>query len=427
MADFKPFRGIRYNPAVAGNLGINVSPPFDMITPALQRDLYERSDYNIVRLELARRRQGGDPYASAAESQRQWMQAGALTRDEKPSVYVTEERFTFRGNDYVRRGVIAAVRVEEYDRQVVLPHEYTRQEWVLDRVRLMGVTGYNYSSLLVLFRDDLRNTVGGILRAVAGGEPTATASPPDMPELRMWRLTDPGTIEVLANSFAQNQLFIADGHHRYEAALRFRSRIRSEREVDPAESINYRMMMLVSVTEPGLVTRGYHRMVHSASDDELSKITSLLRERTTLTEWGRADASAATKFAEDLAGMTGDEAIFGVYGLKKGVCHIARLEPAPPTANELERSEYSRLHELLFRPTFSPEREAETVTFSYEPERAMRAVDDGEAQLAIIMRPVPMSEFMGIVTRGWRLPPKATNFHPKPAAGSVIQSLHGPL
>ena len=427
MADFKPFRGIRYNPAVAGNLGINVSPPFDMITPALQRDLYERSDYNIVRLELARRRQGGDPYTSAAESQRQWMQAGALARDEEPSVYVTEERFAFRGNDYVRRGVIAAVRVEEYDRQVVLPHEYTRQEWVLDRVRLMGVTGYNYSSLLVLFRDDLRSTVGGILRAVAGGKPTATASPPDMPELRMWRLTDPGTIEVLAKSFAQNQLFIADGHHRYEAALRFRSRIRSEREVDPGESINYRMMMLVSVDEPGLVTRGYHRMVHSASEDELSAITSLLLERTALTEWGRADASAATQFADSLAGMTGEEAVFGVYGLEKGVCHVARIEPSPPAANELERSEYFRLHELLFRPTFSPEREAETVTFSYEPERAMQAVDDGEAQLAIIMRPVPMSEFMGIVTRGWRLPPKATNFHPKPAAGSAIQSLHGPL
>ncbi len=427
MADFKPFRGIRYNPAVAGNLGINVSPPFDMITPALQRDLYERSDYNIVRLELARRRQGDDPYTSAAESQRRWMKAGALVRDEEPSVYVTEERFSFRGDDYVRRGVIAAVRVEEYDRQVVLPHEYTRQEWVLDRVRLMGVTGYNYSSLLVLFRDDLRNTVGGILRAVAGGQPTAIAAPPDMPELRMWRLTDPGTIEVLANSFAQNQLFIADGHHRYEAALRFRSRVRSEREVDPTESINYRMMMLVSVTEPGLVTRGYHRMVHDASEDELLAITSMLREPTNLTEWGRGDANAATKFAEDLAGMTGDEAVFGVYGLEEGVCHVARLEPAPQTANELERSEYSRLHELVFRPTFSPEREAETVTFSYEPERAMQAVDDGEAQLAIIMRPVPMSEFMGIVTRGWRLPPKATNFHPKPSAGSVIQSLDGAL
>ena len=427
MADIKPFRGIRYNPAVAGSLGLNVSPPFDMITPALQRDLYERSDYNIVRLELARRRLGGDPYASAAESQQRWMGAGALTRDDEPSVYVTEERFSFLGSEYVRRGVIAAVRVEEYDRNVVLPHEYTRQEWVLDRVRLMGVAGYNYSSLLVLFRDDLRSTVGGIIRAVAGGKPTATAAPPDMPELRMWRLSDPGTIEVLANSFAQNQLFIADGHHRYEAALRFRSRIRSEREVDPGESINYRMMMLVSVSEPGLVTRGYHRTVQNASDSELSTITSLLRERTTLTEWGPGDATAATQFADSLANMTGDEAVFGVYGLEKGVCHVARLEPAPRDANELERSEYSRLHELLFRQTVSPEREAEIVSFSYEPERAMQAVDDGEAQLAIIMRPVPMSEFMGIVTRGWRLPPKATNFHPKPSAGSVIQSLHGPL
>ena len=367
MADIKPFRGIRYNPAVAGSLGLNVSPPFDMITPALQRDLYERSHYNIVRLELARRRLGGDPYTSAAESQRRWMGAGALTRDEEPSVYVTEESFSFRGNEYVRRGVIAAVRIEEYDRNVVLPHEYTRQEWVLDRVRLMGVAGYNYSSLLVLFRDDLRSTVGGILRAVAGGKPTATAAPPDMPELRMWRLSDPGTIEVLANSFADNQLFIADGHHRYEAALRFRSRVRSEREVDPGESINYRMMMLVSVSEPGLVTRGYHRTVQNASDSELSTITSLLRERTTLTKWGHGDATAATQFADSLSNMSGDEAVFGVYGLEKGVCHVARLEPAPPSANELERSEYSRLHELLFRQTVSPEREAEIVSFSYEP------------------------------------------------------------
>ena len=319
-------------------------------------------------------------------------------------------------------------RIEEYDRQVVLPHEYTRQEWVLDRVRLMGVTGYNYSSLLVLFRDDLRSTVGGILRAVAGGEPTAIAAPPDMPELRMWRLSDPGTIEVLANSFAQNQLFIADGHHRYEAALRFRSRIRSEREVDPGRvdqlpHDDARVSRRARPRHPRLSPHGPKRVRRRAFDDHVVAAGTDDADGVGV----RADASAATKFAESLANMTGDEPAFGLYGLEKGVCHVARLEPAPPTANELERSEYSRLHDLVFRQTFSPDREAETVTFSYEPERAMKAVDDGEAQLAIIMRPVPMSEFMGIVTRGWRLPPKATNFHPKPSAGSVIQSLEGPL
>ena len=427
MADIKPFRGIRYNPAVAGSLGLNVSPPFDMITPALQRDLYERSDYNIVRLELARRRLGGDPYASAAESQQRWMGAGALTRDDEPSVYVTEERFSFLGSEYVRRGVIAAVRVEEYDRNVVLPHEYTRQEWVLDRVRLMGVAGYNYSSLLVLFRDDLRSTVGGIIRAVAGGKPTATAAPPDMPELRMWRLSDPGTIEVLANSFAQNQLFIADGHHRYEAALRFRSRVRSEREVDPGESINYRMMMLVSVSEPGLVTRGYHRTIQNASGSELSTITSLLRERTTLTKWGPGDATVATKFADSLANMTGDEAVFGIYGLEKGVCHVARLEPSPRLRMNSSAQSTPGSMNCCSGRRFHRSGKPKSSVFPTNRNRAMEAVDNGEAQLAIIMRPVPMDQFMGIVTRGWRLPPKATNFHPKPSAGSVIQSLEGPL
>ena len=112
--------------------------------------------------------------------------------------------------------------------------------------------------------------------------------------------------------------------------------------------------------------------------------------------------------------MAGEEAIFGIYGLEKGVCHVARLEPPPPEANDLERSEYSRLHELLFRQTVTPEREAEIVSFSYEPDQAIEAVDNGEAQLAIIMRPVPMDEFMAIVTRGWRLPPKPQTFIQSP-------------
>ena len=115
MADVRPFRGIHYNPARAGDLGLNVSPPFDMITAALQRDLYERSAYNIVRLELSRRGLGGDPYANAAETQRQWLDSGVLERDDRPSMYVTEETFEFRGQSCTRRGLIAAVRVEEID------------------------------------------------------------------------------------------------------------------------------------------------------------------------------------------------------------------------------------------------------------------------------------------------------------------------
>ena len=434
MADVRPFRGIHYNPARAGDLGLNVSPPFDMITAALQRDLYERSAYNIVRLELSRRGLGGDPYANAAETQRQWLDSGVLERDERPSMYVTEETFEFRGQSCTRRGLIAAVRVEEYDRGVVLPHEYTRLEWVNDRVRLMGVARANYSTLLVIFRDNLRSTVGGILRAIAGGKPTAVATPPDMHALRLWRVTDPGTQEVMTNALAGAQLFIADGHHRYEAALRYRSRVRSEREVGPDESINFRIMMLMAIDEPGLMTLGYHRVIHRATFDELGELREVIAGTCELTLWtpppdpqDGSGPAAAQQLQDALGSREDGEVVFGLYGLESGKFHIARMKGLPPPANELENSEYSRLHDLILRRVFDRDREDEVLMFFPRSERAVDAVDHQGAQLGFIMRPVPLSEFTVIVSRGWRLPPKATNFHPKPHAGTVIQTLEGPL
>jgi uncharacterized protein (DUF1015 family) len=430
MVEIRPFRGIRYDPAVAGDLARNVCPPFDVITPALQKDLYARSPYNIVRLELARRGLGDDPYDSAAENEREWVKSGALRRDEEPSLYVTEETFEFAGQTMVRRGFICAVRLEEYDREVVLPHEGTRTEWVQDRVKLMGASKANYSPLLTVFRDDLRNTVGGIVRAVAGGEPTLSIKPPDLPALRMWRVTDPGTQDVLASSLSESQIFIADGHHRYEAALRYRSSIRSGREVAHDESINYRMSLLVSVDEPGLITRGYHRTIDSPSPGELSMLRSQVGRLFELERWEPPEGGngAVANAFSDALGVRGDsEMVFGIIGLEPGSYHIARARSLPKAETLLEGSEYSRLHDLVINPSVSEGRRDAVIGMQHDLARVTECVRSGDSALAFVMRPIPMSEFIGIVTRGWRLPPKATNFFPKPSAGAVIQTLDGDL
>jgi uncharacterized protein (DUF1015 family) len=431
MADVRPFRGITYNADRAGDLSLNVCPPFDMITPALQRDLYGRSQFNIVRLELSRRGQPSDPYSQSAVTHQLWMDSGVLVRDNAPAMYVTEEQFPYAGQTHTRRGLIAAVRVEEYDRSVVLPHENTRLEWVNDRVRLMQSARANYSTLLVLFRDNIRHAVGGIMRAVAGGRPTAAASPPDMHSVKMWRVTDPGTLEVISHSLAGSQLFIADGHHRYEAALRYRSRIRSEREVSPAESLNFRMMMLVSLDEPGLMTLGYHRVIARTTFEELDLVREAISSNFDLTLWtptgSETPQAAAVEFQAALGRRDGAEVVFGLYGYESGKFHVARMRRMPAGANELEGSEYSQLHNLVFKPAFDPNRENESLMFFPRPDRAVATVDDQGGQMAFIMRPVPMREFTAIVSRGWRLPPKATNFYPKPPAGTVIQSLEGEL
>ena len=425
MADIQPFRAVRYNSDIAGDVSLHVCPPFDVITPQLQHELYDRSPYNIVRLELARRGLSDDPYERAAETAQTWKDSGVLKHDEEPSIYVTEEEFEYRGRIIRRRGFIAGVRLEDYDQKVVLPHEGTRSEWVADRVRLMGAAQSNYSPLLVIYRDDLRSSVTNLIRAIAGGEPTVVFEPPDMPQLRLWRVTDPGTINVIQSVLRDSEIFIADGHHRYEAALRYRSAVRSEREVRFDESVNFRMMLLVSFDEPGLITRGYHRLVESATDNEFAELIKSIELTCHIEEWDPPHAATATdrieRFAIELGERKGDEVVFGLYGKERGKFHIATMKSPSQAENALEHSEYSYLHSHVIRPVVDAEREEQIISPHHDPELIARRVDDGSARMAFIMRPVPLDEFVSIVTRGWRLPAKTTNFFPKPPAGAVIQ------
>ena len=425
MADIQPFRAVRYNSDIAGDVSLHVCPPFDVITPQLQHELYDRSPYNIVRLELARRGLSDDPYERAAETAQTWKDSGVLKHDKEPSIYVTEEEFEYRGRIIRRRGFIAGVRLEDYDQKVVLPHEGTRSEWVADRVRLMGAAQSNYSPLLVIYRDDLRSSVTNLIRAIAGGEPTVVFEPPDMPQLRLWRVTDPGTINVIQSVLRDSEIFIADGHHRYEAALRYRSAVRSEREVRFDESVNFRIMLLVSFDEPGLITRGYHRLVESATDYEFAELIKSIELTCHIEEWDPPHAATATdrieRFAIELGERKGDEVVFGLYGKERGKFHIATMKSPPHAENALEHSEYSYLHSHVIRPVVDAEREEQIISPHHDSELIARRVDDGSARMAFIMRPVPLDEFVSIVTRGWRLPAKTTNFFPKPPAGAVIQ------
>ena len=425
MADIQPFRAVRYNFDIAGDVSLHVCPPFDVITPELQHELYDRSPYNIVRLELARRGLSDDPYERAAETAQTWKDSGVLQHDEEPSIYVTEEEFEYRGRILRRRGFIAGVRLEDYDQEVVLPHERTRSEWVADRVRLMGAAQSNYSPLLVIYRDDLRSSVTNLVRAIAGGEPTAVFKPPDMPELRLWRVTDTGTINVIQSVLRDSEIFIADGHHRYEAALRYRSAVRAEREVGHDESVNFRMMLLVSFDEPGLITRGYHRLVESPTDNELADLVKSIEETCHIDEWDPPRDLSTTEqieqFAIELGERKDDEVVFGLYGKEPGKFHIATMKSPPQARNALDYSEYSYLHSHVIRAAVDVEREEQIISPHHDAGLIAHQIDNGEARMAFIMRPVPLNEFVSIVTRGWRLPAKTTNFFPKPPAGAVIQ------
>ena len=213
--------------------------------------------------------------------------------------------------------------------------------------------------------------------------------------------------------------------------MRYRSAIRAKREIDPDEAVNYRMMHIVSIDEPGLITRGYHRVIHGATKHETERLLKRI-EQTCDVEV--LDRNVAGSRASDLLRAVGTrddgEFVFGLYGLSGGfrICRMRGESSASLLGvDAAERSDYRRLHSEILDFAFGGDRIDATVDFEYEVENVVGRVDSSEAQLGIVMRSIPMREFVDIVTRGDRLPPKATNFYPKPPAGAVIQSLEGDL
>ena len=457
MAEIRPFRGLRYNAAAQGrDLGDYLSPPFDTITPEEQAELLRRSPHNIVRLELVSGDDGdGTRYEQVARIKRSWMDEGVFMTDAEPSMYVAEEEFVYNGKKQLRRGFIAAVRLEEFDRGIIFTHENVRDEWVMDRVQMMEATRHAISPLLVVYQDDIRHSIGGMIRAVAGSEPTEVATMAGGHTLRLWQLTDRGTHEVLIDLMRGIPLFIADGHHRYEAAMRFRSAARVQGEIDPDSAVNFRMMHLVSIDEPGLITRPFHRVLRGTSDFQRREMLRLIESKFDVTQW--QDGGGLSDFADAIAALNCDGVAFGVSGLRNGNHLIAQTDrisllqwvnegleyPGGGISMEvsaLDRSDYTVLHRHVLEPGLSIARSGDGSTtsvtnaharveaateYQHDIQRVETSLASDDADLAFIMRSVPMQEFVEIVSRGDRLPPKATNFYPKPPAGSVLQPLDG--
>jgi uncharacterized protein (DUF1015 family) len=424
MAELRPFKGIRYNQKISGDLALNVCPPFDSISPALQNHLYEISKYNTVRLELGLRGLNEDPYFSAAATQKNWIKEKVLIQDDSPSIYVTEEEFYNEGEIITRKGFICALKVEDYSKRVVIPHEKTRDKWVEDRFNLMEVAKSNYSPLLCLYEDDSKETIANLVKSISGKKPYINIAPNELQKIKVWRITDIGTISLLCEKFIDSKIYIADGHHRYEAGLRHLSNVRSKREIEYDESINFRMVQLISMNEPGLITRSYHRYikVESSKIDEYSKkiINDLNIEEFKL-NLNLDEYEQYEDFFKSVCDESSDESIkFGLI-IKSG----SKIKTLLYTNNDNNKTnDYTFIHENYLVDILDNKFE-ENILFETDLNEVLNILKNEGNYIVLLMRPIPIDRFLSAVNSGNRLPPKVTNFLPKPPAGLVFQSLEG--
>ncbi len=435
MAEIRPFRGVHYNQRLIKELSTVICSPYDIITPQLQQELYRRSQYNFVRLEHSRELPQDtvtdNKYTRSAATLEQWLKQGVLKVDEVPAIYLHDHYFTYQGKEYKRRGIIARVRLEEWDKRIVRPHEGTLAEPKHDRVNLLRALQANTSPILALFEDQGRR-VSSLLAAQESSKSLISLTNANGERHYVWAITESQVVNQICNSLAEQPLYIADGHHRYESALIYqRERRTGSSSVSRDEAFNFVMMALVDFSDPGLIILPPHRLVRGMSKSALNGLMTKLGAFFEIEELPLS-MPGIWQQVDDLLMGTNEIRLF-LFGLAAEYLLALRLRDfaaasrmIPYFHSELyKRLNVSIIDHILLENLLelSSGREEARIAYSYGRQDAVNRVLDQEYQLALLLRPVRVEVVKAIADAGDRLPRKSTYFYPKLPAGLVFYRL----
>jgi uncharacterized protein (DUF1015 family) len=430
MAVIKPFRGIRYNPDRIDDLSKVISQPYDRVRHGLQEKYYGQSDYTIVKIIKGKEFEGDDEqnnvYTRARDALQAWLKDGVMTRETNPALYVLHQAFHLPdGQQYTRRALIAALELTPFDEGIVLPHERTLAGPKLDRLNLARATQTYFGNIFMLYPDD-ENRVNALLEeAVENTLPTVARDLYESDvEQRFWVVTDPQKIAAVTATMAPKaNLIIADGHHRYETALTFRDEMRSRHPDAPATAgFNYRMVALVSMSDPGLVILPTHRLIHSFTAKTSGQVIEGARahfEVTSVADRSALEAAlaGATPQAPRIGFYDGDYYVFALQSLQV----MAELFPDRDPAWRM--LDVSILHEVLIERVMGLSKESverkENIEYLREVDMGYEQVASGDANFIFVMNPTRMAEVRACTTAGVKMPQKSTDFFPKVISGLV--------
>ena len=407
MAEIRPFAGIRYR-VPDSELPRVLAPPYDVIPPAYQDALYAADPRNIVRVIL-NRVAGDAAYDEAGATYRRWVADGVLAPDPEPSLYLLEQSFAVDDRHLVRIGLLARFRAEDPGTRRILPHEQTRKGPREDRWRVLLATRANFSPIFMMF-PDARGAFASLAAAATTSRPESMFTDDGGVAHRLWRISDPAAIAAFADALARPKAYIADGHHRYATALRYRD----EHGPEGAWTLGY----FTPLEAPGLVVLPYHRILQEGPRLEAARralekdfrLGTTADTRGAAREAGRSTAPYAFGLAEPGAGGLVAEALPAAEKLLP--------RDAPPSLRALDTY---FLHQAVLPKLLEVEDSA--VRYVHSLAEAEETVAAGACRLAVLMRATPPQQIVDVAEAGESMPAKSTFFHPKLPSGLVIHPL----
>lgn len=434
MAHIIPFRGMRFNTDKVGDLEQVTTPPYDIISPEEQDGFYRKHPNSVIRLEYGKEYADDTPqnnrYTRAAKDLKTWIDEQILIFEEKPAVYLYEEVFTLKnGETKAFKGFMTLVQLEEFSKKIVLPHEETLSKAKTDRFNLMDATHANFSPIYCLYMDE-KQKLSPIIRDIAAKTPDVSFTACDGIKQNLWIVTDEALIQAVQDGFADRQLFIADGHHRYETALNFRNKLREENPDDGADALyNYVMMLLVDMDDPGLVVFPTHRMLKNLASFDEEAVVNTLKDTFTI-EKMTAEADVASAMEKALAAAGNDEKVFAFY---TGKDYFYRLTLADTTAMGKAISgksdaylglDVTVLHTLILHKVFGIDMEnmanQTNLVYTKQAEEAVACVKSGDFQCAFLLNATKVHEIKDVSLANEKMPQKSTYFYPKIITGLVM-------
>lgn len=425
MPSIKPFKGIIYNKGKIKDIAMVVAPPYDVIPPKMQNTLYKKHKNNVVRLILGKIKNTDDKrdnrYARAKEFFESWLNENILIKDDLSCIYIYSQKYKY-GNKWTERvGFISLIKLELKKKRAVLPHENTLKAPKMDRLNLLRRVKANFSPIFMLYEDD-KHKVSGILKNISKKTKPFIDVNIDNVRHRVWRLIEARVLEKIEQFMEPRDVFIADGHHRYETAINYANEIEKQAAAPQSlkDNSKYSMAYFCELDDETLTILPTYRLIkdigHLKREDIVKKLDKFfIIEK----------AASAKKLLGRLRGLK-DRHAFGMYlgGDRFYVVTLKKYDLDQSfmgkNSKDWKGLDVAVLHLFVIQNVLGIRDEDDNIEFVKDPKEALRLVDKGRFKIAFFLNPTKVTQVKKAAEAGEKMPRKATYFYPKPLSGLVI-------
>lgn len=422
MAIIKPFRGLFYNPDRVKGTDV-VAPPYDIISSEYQKVLYDQSPYNIIRIdfgmELPDDNKQNNKYTRASLQLREWINKGILVQDKRPAFYAYEVDYKINGIQKKLTGFMGTVKLEPIGIGCIHPHEMTRQKPKEDRLNILRYCLSNISPIFGMYSCP-EKWLSSLLDKSKAGTSFIEAIDREGHMHRLWPIYDMDSVETISQALVKKDVFIADGHHRYETALTFKQELDARGyERSGNELYRYVMMFLTNMEEGGFHLLPTHRLVKGISKDMLKLLNTAFYIEAVAVDNGGSE-QAIRKL---LALMMQEKDCLGLYLRQDRSYYLLKYDIESLSVKEPEVLKHlgvTILHKIVFDRFLMPDE----VKFEMDPVNTIHSVNSGDYEAAFFLNPTQTQDIHNVATARLRMPPKSTYFYPKLLTGMVIYMLN---